>query len=345
MHFKPGSIDVHTHAIDPDLPDLGARYPDDRWPAVLRHTETAATLTFGGAPYRRIDHRCWSAAARIADMDRAGVALQVLSPIPVTFCYQAGPAGAEELARAQNDFLARVVGDHPDRFAALAALPMQDPDRAVEELRRCMRQPGFLGAEIGTQVAGVELSDERFDRFFAVAAELDALVLVHPVDQDLPARVTEAGIGFGAGMPTETGTAAALLLISGALRRRPPVRICLCHGGGTLPALIGRLDKGACLAGVPADSPDLPSRQAARLWADSLTYHPAALRAAIEVFGQDHIVLGTDYPFPAMPEPLDALVAELPQHQRDRVCRINMEETYGTLPGAGHHALPLARRH
>jgi aminocarboxymuconate-semialdehyde decarboxylase len=323
-----GLVDVHTHAIDNELPDLRQAYPRDRWPSVQRTSDTEALLTFGGVPYRRIDHRCWSADARLADMDREGVAVQVLSPIPVTFCYQASAAGAAELASAQNEFFARIVRAHPTRFAALGAVPLQDPDLAVDELRRCMRQPGFLGIEIGTQVGGRELSDESFDRFFTIAADLDALVFVHPSDQDLPPRMTQAGIGFSAGMPVETGAAAALLIASGALQRRPGVRICLAHGAGTLPAMIGRLDKGALIAGTPSTSPELPSRQAARLWCDSLTYHRFALLAAIDVFGADHVVLGSDYPFPAMPDPIDDIVADLPADLRRRVCRTNLEESW-----------------
>ncbi|HXL60233.1 MAG TPA: amidohydrolase family protein, partial [Mycobacterium sp.] len=304
-----GLVDVHTHAIDIDLPDLRQAYPHDLWPSVDRSIETEARLIFGGVPYRRIDHRCWSPEARLVDMDREGVAVQVLSPIPVTFCYRASAAGAAELASAQNEFFARIVHHHPIRFAALGAVALQDPDRAVEEMRRCMRHRGFLGVEIGTQVAGTELADPTLDRFFAVAHELGALVLVHPSDQDLSPRVTELGLGFGAGMPTETALAAAALIVGGALSRRPEVRICLAHGGGALPGLIGRLDKGAIIAGTTPDSPNLPSRLTSQLWCDSLTYNRQALNAAVGVFGSDHVVFGSDYPFPAMPEPIDNIVA------------------------------------
>jgi aminocarboxymuconate-semialdehyde decarboxylase len=340
-----GLIDVHTHAIDCDLTDLSARYPGDRWPSVDRHTATEAWLVFGGRRYRPIDHRCWSTEARIADMDRDGVSVQVLSSIPVTFCYQASALGAAELAAAQNDFLARMVSAHPSRFAALGAVPLQDPDRAVDELRRFMQIPGFAGVEIGTQVAGTELGSESLDRFFAVAAELDAFVLVHPSDQDLLPRMTDRGIGFGAGMPLETGMAAAALLTSGALARRPGVRICLAHGAGVLPAMIGRLDKGAAIAGVAAQSPDLPSRLAAGLWCDSLTYNHQSLVAAIDLFGPGHVVFGSDYPFPAMPDPIDDIVADLPADLRRRIGRTNVEDNYGALPGPGNHALSPAGRH
>lgn len=330
---------MHTHAVDPALPDLAGRYPGDAWPAVRRTGDTEAMLCFGGAPYRRIDHRCWSATARIADMDRDGIGLQVLSPIPVTFCYAAGIAGATELAAAQNEYFAALIATAPARFAALGAVPLQDPDTAVDELRRCMARPGFLGVEIGTQVDGRELGDESFDRFFAIAAELDAFVLVHPSDRDLPGRLTGAGLGFAAGMPTETGFAAALLLTSGAQRRRPRMRLCLAHGAGTLPAMIGRLDKGALIAGADPASPDLPSRLARQLWCDSLTYDRETLLSAVALVGADHVVLGSDYPFPAMPEPLDDIVNRLPPDLRGRITRLNMEDRNGALPGTRHHAL------
>jgi len=336
-----GLVDVHTHAIDVDLPDLQRTFPDDHWPTIERTSETDASLMFGRDTYRRIDHRCWSPDARLADMDREDVAVQVLSPIPVTFCYRASAAGAAELASAQNEFFARIVRRHPSRFAALGAVALQDPDRAVDEMRRCMGQPGFLGVEIGTQVAGTELADPSLDRFFAVAHELDALVLVHPSDQDLSPRVASLGLGFGAGMPIETALAASALIIGGALSRRPTVRICLAHGGGALPAMIGRLDKGATIAG----SPDLASRLVHQLWCDSLTYHRQALDAAVEVFGRDHVVFGSDYPFPAMPEPIDDIVADLPTDLRHRICRTNLEEHYGALLGSGPDPLPAAGRH
>src|SRR5262249_36509107 len=142
-----GVVDVHTHAIDPDLPAL-AGYPDPSPQLVVeRIDDVSAQILLNGKPYRTIDDRCWSPARRIADMNRAGVAAQVLSPIPVTFRYDAPAAAAAELARAQNDFFACIVRQHPDRFAALAAVPLQDPDRAIAELRRVMTIPGFVGVE------------------------------------------------------------------------------------------------------------------------------------------------------------------------------------------------------
>ena len=325
---RTGLVDVHTHAIDDELPDLRQAYPRDRWPTVERTSETDALLMFGGVPYRRIDHRCWSAEARLADMDREGVAVQVLSPIPVTFCYQAAAAGAAELASAQNEFFARIVRQHPTRFAALCAVALQDPDLAVDEMRRCMRHPGFLGVEIGTQVGGIELADPSLDRFFAVAHELGALVLVHPSDQDLSPRVTELGLGFGAGMPTETALAASALIVSGALSRRPDS----ANLPGTRRGRAAGDDRPARQGGAHRRHhrrlARAPSRLVGQMWCDSLTYDRHALHAAIAVFGRDHVVFGSDYPFPATPEPLDDIVADLPADLRRKICRTNLEESW-----------------
>lgn len=338
-------IDVHTHAIDPELPDLSSRYPDDRWPSVDRTGETAATLLFGGSAYRDIDDRCWSPMSRIADMDHDGVAMQVLSPIPVTFCYDADPSGAAELAAAQNDFFARLTADHPERFAALGGVALQDVDRAVAELRRCVKELGFLGVEIATQVNGVELADPRLDEFFAVAHELSAMVLVHPSDQDLTPRLPGLRLGFGAGMPLETTIAAARLVGSGALTRRPAVQLCLAHGAGALSAVIGRLDKGAAISGMALDSADRPRNVARMLWCDSITYDRRTLESAVDLFGDDHVVFGSDYPFPAMPEPLDDIVAQLPPDLFRKISRTNLEDYHGALPRSWSHSLPAAGGH
>jgi aminocarboxymuconate-semialdehyde decarboxylase len=308
---RKGLIDLHTHAIAPSLPDLASIAPWAHWPSVEQDSETDARILVGGRPYRDIDGRCWSADRRLADMDAEGVALQVLSPVPVTFCHDAPADGAAVLARAQNDFLAGLVAQRPDRFRALGTVPLQDPGLAVAELQRCVRQLGFLGVEIGTRVGHRELGDTCFDPFFDTAAELGALVLVHPADSMLDPRLAKLGVTFGAGLPGETGVAAAGLLTSGALlRRRPGARLCLAHGGGTLPWLLPRLDKGELIKNPDTPPGQLPSALARSLFSDSLTYDVEGLLLAVHRYGADHVVLGTDYPFAARESPAGAVISE-----------------------------------
>jgi aminocarboxymuconate-semialdehyde decarboxylase len=319
-----GVIDVHTHAIAPDLAAPPAA-DGHAWVSVRREGETAAAIHVGDRRYRSIDERCWSAAARLRDMDAEGVDVQVVSPIPVTLDHTAPAAGAAQQARAQNDFFAGLVAQAPDRFRALGAVPLQDPDVAVAELRRCVRDLGFVGVEIGTRVGDVELHAAVLGPFFDAADELGAVVFVHPVDETLDPRLARAGLAFGAGMPTETAVAAAGLLTAGTLARRPNVRVCLAHGGGALPAILPRVTHGQSLSPAGAPGPaDTATARARALWCDSLTYDRASLALAEERFGPDHVVLGTDYPFAAREQPAGAVLAPpTPAARRRAVGRDN----------------------
>ena len=190
-------------------------------------------------------------------------------------------------------------------------MPLQDPGLAVAELRRCVRQLGFPGVEIGTRAGRRELGDTCFDPFFDAAAELGALVLVHPADTTLDPRLAALGVAFGAGLPGETGVAAAGLLTSGALlRRRPGARLCLAHAGGTLPWLLPRLDKGELIKNPDTPPGRLPSALARSLYSDSLTYDVEDLLLAVHRYGADHVMLGTDYPFAARESPAGAVISE-----------------------------------
>jgi aminocarboxymuconate-semialdehyde decarboxylase len=193
-------------------------------------------------------------------------------------------------------------------------VPLQDPDAAVEELRRCVLELGFPGVEIGTRVGDLELADARFAPFFDAADELGAVVFVHPVDETLDPRFARAGLAFGAGMPTETAVAAAGLLTAGTLAERPGVRLCLAHGGGALPGTLPRIAHGQTLAGSAATALE----RARGLWCDSLTYDLASLELAVERFGADHVVLGTDYPFAAREQPAGAVLAPPCRAERRR---------------------------
>jgi aminocarboxymuconate-semialdehyde decarboxylase len=306
-------IDAHTHAIPPSLPDLESVVPWGRWPSVERVTATAARITVGDRLYRDVDDRCWSADRRLADMDADRVAVQVVSPVPVTLCHDAPADGAAVLARAQNNFLARLTARRPERLRALGAVPLQDPARAIAELHRCVTRLGFLGVEIGTRVGGRELGDASFDPFFDAAAELGAIILVHPADTALDPRLTALGVAFWAGMPTETGIAAAILLASGALlRRRPGARLCLAHGGGTLPWLLPRLNVGELIRNPDTPPDRLPGALARSLHADSLTYDTESLLLAVHRYGPGHVLLGTDYPFAARETPAGTVLGGIP---------------------------------
>ncbi len=305
--------------------------------------EDHAQILFGGRHYRQIDARCWSPQHRIRDMDAEGVETQVVSPVPVTLCHGEPADGAGVLARAQNDFFAELVAAAPDRLAALGAVPLQDPDHAAAELTRCVDELGFLGVEIGTRVGDIELGDPVLDPFFDAAAAANALVLIHPVDTTLDSRLGRLGVTFGVGMPTETAVAAAGLLTAETVARRPELRLCLAHGGGALPGILPRIDRGWSSQAEPNTGREPPSTQASQMYCDSLTYDPECLLLAIHRFGADHVLLGTDYPFAARETPagaaLDGTEPRLSPQTREAIAHENALE----LMGAVTHR-PVVRR-
>jgi aminocarboxymuconate-semialdehyde decarboxylase len=307
--ISAGTIDVHTHYLDASLE--GVALPNC---VELRRDGDEGTLYRNGAHYRSIDARSWNVDRRIADMDAEGVAMQVLSPIPVSYGYDAAPHDGNAFARAQNDALAAIVRARPDRFAALGAVPLQDVELACAELERAMRELGLRGIEIGTTAGGRELDDPAFEPFWERCEALDAVVFVHPESAPGFDRLRKRMLVISTGYPSETGIAGALLVTCGLLERRR-LRIVLAHGGGTLPWLLPRLDR------LWEVSPDLqaaggrPSEVARALYCDSLTFDARNLALVVERFGREHVVVGSDYPFTVREVPPGAVLASLPGDQ------------------------------
>jgi len=290
-------VDVHTHFFPAELPDLAAGTSDRRWPSLVI-TDGKGRIVRGGETFRIVPATCWDLTRRIEAMDAAGIDVHVLSPVPVTLTYWAPTELAVELSRRQNDLLAAAVSSHPDRFRALAAVPLPDVDAAVAELERAVGELGMAGVEIGAQIAGHELDDGLLRPFFAVAEALDVPVFVHPLDGGGGA-IRRAGppYDFGLGMLTDTAMAAAALVLGGVLEDHPGLRVCLAHGCGTFPWALPRLARGASMPPGTAASPDEVTTRARALWGDSLVFEPAHLPVLFDCFGTDHVVLGSDFPF------------------------------------------------
>jgi aminocarboxymuconate-semialdehyde decarboxylase len=283
----------------------------------------------GPAFFRRVAPSCYDPAARLRDMDAAGVDVQVLSTVPVLFCYDAPLAPARVLARALNDHVSEVCARRPSRFVGLATVPLQDCAAAVEELRRVSGLPGMVGVQIGTSVemAGgggvVMLDDASLEPFWSACEEMDVPVFVHPLGYALSKENKERWGRYWSswlvGMPCETALAMHAVTAGGVLVRHPGLRLCFAHGGGAFPALLGRIQHGfdcrpdlvatrAC--GVTptehfrGDGPPPPMEiepRQGQIWIDSLMHDPDLLEYVLRKMGpggSGRIVLGSDYPFP-----------------------------------------------
>jgi aminocarboxymuconate-semialdehyde decarboxylase len=288
-------IDVHAHIFPTGLPDLFQLTGDRRWPRLL-HGADEGRIMCGDSLFRRVRSPLWDRAARLAEMDAAGVSVQLVSPAPVTLTYWAESAPAVRYARSLNDAIAAEVAQAGGRLLGLGTVPLQDGDAAIAELTRIVGDLKLVGAEIGAMVGERELDDAYLRPFFAAAEELGAVLAVHPLDGGAKViRRSGQPYDFGLGMLTDTALAAAALVFGGVLADHPDLRIALAHGCGSFPWAYPRLRLGAHVLGDPdVGRFDELTR---KLWVDALVFDPAHLSLLVHRFGTDHIMLGTDHPF------------------------------------------------
>jgi aminocarboxymuconate-semialdehyde decarboxylase len=218
---------------------------------------------------------------------------------------------AVQSARMVNDGIAEYVGKKSDRFVALGTVPMPDGVEAAKELERCMTALKFKGVQILTNVAGRELSDPAFAPFWKKAEEMKALVLLHPLGFTEAQRLSRFYFNNVIGNPFETTLALHYLIFDGVLERHPDLKILAVHGGGYLAAYSGRIDHAwGARADCQASLPKPPTHYLKKIYFDTVVFTAPQLRALIETFGADHVVLGTDYPYDmAEYEPIEHLVS------------------------------------
>ena len=290
-------IDFHTHIISEDFLNLAEKYSDERWPVLEKTCDCGANIMIKGKKFREITDHAWDAEARIKDMDEEGIDIQVLSPIPVTFSYWSDPEKGLELARFQNDFIASVVKKHPKRFIGLGTVPLQDVEASIKEMERAVNELGLKGIQIGSNINGRNLDDESLEPFFKMAHEQSIPLFVHPWETLGGERMPRHNFMYMVGMPSETALAAGSIIMSGMLDRYPELKVCFAHGGGALPYLLPRMDKGWEVWPHIRKTDKPPSHYAKLLYYDSLVYDENNLQFMIDRFGARQIIAGSDYPF------------------------------------------------
>lgn len=293
-------IDVHTHVIPENWPNLAERYGYGGWVQIEHTGPGCARMVQEGKLFRRVDANSWDAGVRLKDCDRDGVSVQVLSTVPVMFSYWARADDALDLSRFLNDHIAGLVNRFPLRFVGLGTVPMQDPDLAARELERCVKVLGLAGIEIGTHINGRNLDDPRVVAVLEAAQELGAAVFVHPWDMLGRERMDRYWLPWLVGMPAETSLSICCMIFGGVFEKLPRLRVCFAHGGGAFPSSLGRIEHGfhARPDLVAVNNKTNPSAYIGRFYVDSLVHDAEFLRYMLKLMGARTIALGSDYPFP-----------------------------------------------
>ena len=285
------TVDVHAHCIVPDAAKL------------INHPLEAPALL-------------WSNVGdRLTHMDKSGVDVEALSINP--FWYRAERDAAEQLIKVQNETLVEFCAGHPDRFVGFATAALQFPDLAAQQVEHAVKKLGFRGVGVGGSVASEELANPKFHPFWAKCEELGVLVFMHPLGtRELEPSGRLAGSGLltnTIGNPLETTIALSHLIFEGTLDRFPGLKICAAHGGGFLPSYANRSD--AVIKTFPNRVGPLPKRNPTeylrngQLYFDTIMFTGEAMRHLIAEVGIEHVVMGTDYPFPWNTAPVDHILS------------------------------------
>jgi aminocarboxymuconate-semialdehyde decarboxylase len=232
----------------------------------------------------------------LREMDDAGVDHSVLSvTIPGVDWFEGGDAGA--LADECNRETAELCRSHPDKLSGLATVPLQFPDEAADVLRRAVEM-GLKGAMIYSNVAGGHLDEPALRQFFDAAAELDVPILLHPTYPLCAPNVAVHGMIEIAGFLFDTTTAALRLIFDGLYERHPDFKFIVPHAGSLIPYFVGRIDYfGEIRPGSTGQLSAAAGEHIRKLFVDTVCNWPPALKLALDFFGVDRLMLGSDRPF------------------------------------------------
>jgi aminocarboxymuconate-semialdehyde decarboxylase len=327
-------IDIHTHILPKNWPDLKEKYGYGGFVRLEHHHNCKAKMMIDGEFFREVQNNTWDCDVRIGECDEHNVTMQALSTVPVMFNYWAKPEHTYDLSKFLNDHIAGVVKDYPERFCGLGTLPMQSAELSIRELERCMKELGLCGVEIGTHVNGKNLDDESLFDIFQAAAELNAAVFIHPWDMLGKDRMKKYWMPWLVGMPAETSLAICSMIFGCIFDKLRNLKVCFAHGGGSFPFTIGRIEHGFNVRPdlVAVNSCVNPREYLGRFYLDSLVHDEKALQYLIDLIGEDMVVMGSDYPFPLgehSPGKLIETMEELPDNVKEKLLWKNAAEFLG----------------
>lgn len=283
-------IDVHAHLAPVNPPGM-AGLAGVEWNA-----ETETLLLDG----HRIGIKDLFHVERLlARMDRQGVRRALISIPPPLYRQQLTADGALHWSRYVNSEMRAIAANSAGRLGALFHIPLEHP-QLVETLVKDYESAGdYEGVALaaGGHVS-IVYSDARYDPLWAWLQGRGAFVFIHPGTCTDP-RLAPFYMENLVGNPVETGVAASHLVMAGVPARYPAIRFCLAHAGGIFSSLVGRMQRGfeTRRPGVNLEV-ELPLQAARRFSVDCIAHDAGMLEQARRIFGEDHVLYGSDWPFP-----------------------------------------------
>jgi aminocarboxymuconate-semialdehyde decarboxylase len=315
--------DVHCHFIPADY----FRFVQQRSEFNVRLVDSDAesvNIACRGAHYR-LNPTFFEPARQIARMDRLGIDRSVVSLATPLVNYYVDPKLAGEAARLCNDGFAGLIAEHPQRFAAWAFLPLQDPVAAAQELRRCVRHHGFVGGHAATNVRGTYLPEESQQPLFDAARELDVPLFLHPADPPGRDRTDSYELTVVIGYLFDSTINIFRMICSNFLDRYAGIKLVCAHTGAFSLMLRNRMQREVDTNAVLSRTlPRNVGDYLRELYFDTVCFEADYLRFVTEIVPPENLLLGSDAPFPlGEPDPVNFVRRALPPQQADLALSAN----------------------
>jgi aminocarboxymuconate-semialdehyde decarboxylase len=287
-------IDFHNHFYPPEyLKRLR------QWGSGYEFSQEASGLTVvkkNGARFSTITPQHINPEQRMADMDRVGIDIQVLSLSNPNVYFSTRKRNLT-LARITNDYFADLCQRYPHRFIGFASVPLDDPEDAIEELHRSAKDLGLKGVVLGSNINGKHLHSKTFWPFYEEVNRLELPIFVHPMVPAYTEPMVEFSLVPLVGFLLDTTLSVGKMVFSGLFEKHPNLCLILPHLGGVLPFLLERMDNGyRAYSECREHIRKLPSEYLKKFYYDTVSFHGPALMCAYYSVGADHMVLGSDYP-------------------------------------------------
>lgn len=325
------TVDVHTHVKVPGAAEEAMdHFSPELDPRSLYSSEETNALN--RAYHQSIDDRFTDPYTRMRDMAKMGVDVQAIALAPPEYFYWLDDQTALKVAQMQNDQIAAIAQEWPDRFRGIGTLPLAHPKAAIAEAQRLHRELGMRGVEIGTDVIGTDLDESQLEPVWEALADLGLVVVLHPAGFTEGQRLTDYYLVNVIGLPLSSTLAVTRLILGGVFERHPELRMLVVHGGGYLPFYSARTDHAFRHRPEMRKHIDrLPSEYLANLWFDSTVFSPDLLETLVRTYGADRVLMGTDYPFDmGQGNPIDFIgSARLSDRDRAMILGENANQLFG----------------